>query len=182
MDSVTTHRARPWIDTCAELCALGEQVDIDQFDQVVNQLGDATRRWFLTGQGRSGYVAAMAATRLMHIGHTCHLAGEATTPAVHTGDGLIVVSGSGSTPAGVRHARTARAEGADVIAVTRDAGSPLAQHATVTLQVPPSPTAQLGGNLFEQATLLILDTVINTLAGQIDDVAAGLRLRHANLQ
>jgi 6-phospho-3-hexuloisomerase len=148
----------------------------------VTVLADPGRRWFLTGQGRSGLVAAMVAMRLMHLGRECHVVGEATAPAVCTGDGLIAISGSGTTATTLRHARTARAEAATVAAVTRCAASDLARLADVTLRIPARSSEQLGGNLFEQAALIALDSAVNTLATGLPDARERLRCRHSNMQ
>jgi 6-phospho-3-hexuloisomerase len=61
-------------------------------------LANRSRRWYASGQGRSGLVAQMAAMRLMHVGFDAHVVGEATAPAIGSRDGLLVVSGSGETP------------------------------------------------------------------------------------
>jgi 6-phospho-3-hexuloisomerase len=60
----------------------------------------------------------MAAMKLMHLGHTVHVAGDTTTPATATGDLLLVASGSGTTPGVVKAAETATRAGAHVAAFT----------------------------------------------------------------
>jgi 6-phospho-3-hexuloisomerase len=54
---------------------------------------DRTRRWFCSGQGRSGLVAQMVAMRLMHVGFDVHAVGEPTAPSIREGDGLVMISG-----------------------------------------------------------------------------------------
>jgi len=68
------------------------------------------------------------------------------------------------------------------VAVSRERESQLAAIADVLLQLPVTRTSQLGGNLFEQSALVVLDSVVNVLADSLPDAAAGLRIRHANLQ
>ena len=53
----------------------------------------------------------MAAMRLMHLGLTVHIAGDTTTPAITSGDLLLVASGSGTTSGVVKSAETARKPG-----------------------------------------------------------------------
>ncbi|MGH3253948.1 MAG: SIS domain-containing protein [Streptosporangiaceae bacterium] len=166
----------------AEIHELSARVAEQDFWAVVDAFGDEARRWFFTGQGRSGLVAAQVAMRFMHIGRDCHVVGEATAPSIRTGDGLLVISGSGATHSSVHFAGLARAEGATTVTVSRMRDGPLAAMSDVILQVPVTSTAQLGGNLFEQTALVLLDSVVNTLAASLPDPAAGLRLRHANLQ
>jgi 6-phospho-3-hexuloisomerase len=120
--------------------------------------------------------------RFMHIGRQCHVVGEATTPSIRQEDGLIVVSGSGKTATSVRQAEAARREGAIVASVTRTPESPLALLSDVVLRVPVLSSSQLGGDLFEQSALILLDSAANALGEDLPNAAAELRLRHANLQ
>jgi 6-phospho-3-hexuloisomerase len=99
------------------------------------------RRWFCSGQGRSGQgrsglVAQMAAMRLMHVGFEAHAVGEATAPSICDGDGLVMISGSGETPVTLHLARLARRFGAHILAVTARADSTLARLADLVLEVP----------------------------------------------
>lgn len=164
-----------------EACALGARLRDEDLQALVEVFEDKTRRWFFEGQGRSGLVAAMVAMRFMHLDRQAHLVGEATAPAIRSGDGLVLVSGSGATPTSVRHAEVARREGATVVTVTYSPDSAAAKLADLVVALPAKPSVQLGGSLFEQATLLVFDGVIATLAGMVDDAAARLRARHSNL-
>jgi 6-phospho-3-hexuloisomerase len=137
--------------------------------------------WFCTGQGRSGLVASMAAMRLMHLGLRAHVVGEATAPAARAGDALLALSASGTTPVTVHLARTAAAAGARVVALTRDAASPLADLADVLVVVPRSQSSQFGGSAFEQACLLLLDAAALAVAPG-PEAQARMRERHATLQ
>ncbi|WP_082579683.1 SIS domain-containing protein [Arthrobacter sp. Soil736] len=143
-------------------------------------LAAPTQRWFTTGQGRSGLVAAMVAMRLMHLGHDAHLVGEATAPSVRAGDGLILFSRSGTTPITVAQAQTASAEGATVMAVTENADSPLAGAAKVVLRVPAGPSQQFGGSRFEQAALVLFDGIMFSLAPSPESQRT-MQYRHDNL-
>ncbi len=55
-------------------------VSSEQMSNAAALFADRSRRWFWSGQGRSGLVARMAAMRLMHVGFDAHAVGEATTP------------------------------------------------------------------------------------------------------
>ena len=102
------------------------QVDALDFDRFVDELRVSQRRWFCTGQGRSGLVAQMAAMRLIHLGHRTHVVREATAPAITGGDALLVFSASGTTPLSLHFAETARGVSAVVVltpAATMAAGA-----------------------------------------------------------
>jgi hypothetical protein len=59
---------------------------------------DCGRRWFAAGRAGSGLIATMAAMRLMHVRFDAHAVGEATSPSIGAGDGLVMISGSGRDP------------------------------------------------------------------------------------
>jgi 6-phospho-3-hexuloisomerase len=147
-------------------------------------------RIFVLGAGRSGLALQMTAMRLMHLGFVVHVVGEVTAPAIGPNDVLLTASGSGTTGAIVRSAEVAAAVGADVVAITAAAASPLAGLASVLVVVPAagkldrsaSVSAQYAGSLFEQTLLLLGDAVFHTLWARSAKSADELWPRHANLE
>lgn len=166
----------------AELADVLANVDPQQFDVFAAACHDPERRWFFTGQGRSGLVAQMAAMRFMHLGREAHVVGEATAPSVRAGDGFVVVSGSGETPVSVAFARRARDEGALVLLVTGNPDSSLGSLADHVLVAPVGQSDQLMGNLVEQSSLLLLDAVAMHIAAADPAARAAMAHRHTNLQ
>lgn len=147
------------------------------------------RSVFVIGNGRSGLAAQMAAMRLVHLGLRVHVVGESTAPAIGDADTLIAVSGSGTTPVVMHAAEIARKSGADVVAVTTAAGSPLARGADVAVILPAadkqdhtgSASRQYAGSLFEQTVLLAFDAQFHALWINSNQTAERLWARHANL-
>lgn len=182
MDKEQTDQSRPWLAVGREIADLLERIDAKSFFQVVEAFDDEARRWFFSGQGRSGLAARMAAMRFMHLGRNVHFVGEATAPSIRHGDGLAIVSGSGETPVSVNFARIAKSEGAQVILITREPNSTLAGIADTTLLAPVTATRQFGGSLFEQISLVLFDAVILELAGRVPDAHQRMLRRHTNLQ
>lgn len=164
-----------------EVAAVATAVDAAELEALSHQLA-AAERVHVTGQGRSGLVARMVAMRLMHLGLPASAVGEATAPAIAAADTLVVISGSGRTPTSVHQATAARRIGAAIVLVSRDADQAIAELADLVVHVPARESAQLGSNLFEQASLLVLDAVTLDLAANIPDAADRLRRHHANLQ
>jgi 6-phospho-3-hexuloisomerase len=123
-------------------------------------------RIFVTGEGRSGFMARAFAMRLMHLGSDVHVIGETVTPALHPGDLLVAISGSGTTETTVRHAERAT----NVLAVTSDPDSPLAQHAETVWHIPAATKYQRNGtiqplsSLFDQCTHIVLDVACLAIA------------------
>lgn len=145
---------------------------------------------FVLGAGRSGLALRMTAMRLMHLGLTVHIVGEVTTPAIGRQDVLLVASGSGTTEALVRSARTALDVGAAVITLTTATKSPLANLSSVLVEVPAAEkldraatkSVQYAGSLFEQAVVTIGDAFFHSLWMRSGQSADDLWPRHANLE
>lgn len=182
MDAVTAAGSRPWLAVGQEIADLLGRFDEDGFAALLSELADEQRRWFFTGQGRSGLSAKMAAMRLMHLGRQVHMLGEVTAPSVRSGDGLLVVSGSGTTPVSLGFARIAKAEGARVVLLTYRPDSPIAQMADVVLTIPVEQSQQLGGSLFEQSSLIALDAAMFAIAAELPDAPGRLAHLHTNMQ
>lgn len=180
--SVTASGRPAWTIVLDELTASLAEVDPAVFARIRHEFGDPDRRWFFSGQGRSGLSATMVAMRVMHIGRETHVIGEATSPSVREGDGIVFFSSSGETPVTVAFAQIARDEGATIIAVTGSSGSSLAELADLVLVIPCEDSVQLGRNLFEQGSLLVMDALVNDLARDIQDPGGVLAYRHTNLQ
>ena len=148
----------------------------------------AAKRIFVFGEGRSGLVLRMIAMRLVHLGRTVHVVGDATTPAITPDDLLIAGSGSGATPVTVLIAGQAHRAGCRVLAVTATPGSALMAVADLAL-VLGTPTKwssgtggsiQPGGSLFEQSMLILFDALFLSMGGE--SAAAQIASRHANLE
>lgn len=147
-------------------------------------------RVFVAGAGRSGLVLRMAAMRLMHLGLDVHVAGDTTTPAIGSGDLLLVASGSGTTSGVVKAAETAAKVGARIAAFTTNPDSPLAALADALVVIPAaqktdhgsSVTRQYSGSLFEQVLFLTTEAVFQSLWDNDATPAEELWLRHANLE
>ena len=182
MDTGQVDQSRPWMAVGQEITDILQRIDPASFFAVAEVFADATRRWFFSGQGRSGLAAQMAAMRFMHMGRQVHFVGEVTAPSIRKGDGLLIVSGSGETAVSVNFARIASSEGAEVVLLTHKPNSTLAGIADAVLLVPVEQTAQFGGSLFEQSSLVLLDAIVLELARGIPDAHQRMSRRHANLQ
>ncbi len=172
-----------------ELTELLQRVRDDEVQALCDLIVGA-RRIFVTGQGRSGLLVRMFALRLMQLGLTVLVVGDATTPGIAAGDVLVVCSASGETPGAVSPARRAREAGATVSAVVARAGSTLGQLAQCTVLVPgetPKLSRQQASRLplatvLEQAMLVVLDGVIGCLAERLGQDNRTMMERHANLE
>ncbi|MDQ4501278.1 SIS domain-containing protein [Sinomonas sp. ASV322] len=177
-DAVTT----AWNVVGTEVAQALNGIDPAAFQAFCGLFEDRSRRWFFSGQGRSGLVAEMAAMRFMHYGFETHVLGESTAPSVRSGDGLLLVSNSGKTPVTSSFARIARAEGATIAVVTSNAASPLAEAADAAIELRSQGSGQFAGSLFEQGALLLLDAVVLDITGGDPATYARMAARHTNMQ
>jgi 6-phospho-3-hexuloisomerase len=182
MDQGPIAQSGTWLAVGREIAETLERVDAQAFRRFVDVFRDEKRRWFFSGQGRSGLVAQMAAMRFMHLGRPAHFVGEATAPSIRAGDGLCLVSGSGKTPVTVHFAKTAKDEGAKIALITREPDSALAKLADCVLHAPVETTRQFGGSLFEQTSLILFDAIVLELMQAAPDPHRTMLRRHTNLQ
>ncbi|MEE2570609.1 6-phospho-3-hexuloisomerase [Pseudarthrobacter sp. J64] len=172
-----------------EIEATTAKIDEQQIAAVTGQI-NAAGRIFVAGAGRSGLVLRMAAMRLMHLGLNVHVAGDTTTPAISSGDLLLVASGSGTTSGVVKSAETAAKAGARIAAFTTNPESPLAGLADAVVVIPAaqktdhgsSVSRQYAGSLFEQVLFVATEALFQSLWDNDAQPAEQLWLRHANLE
>ena len=170
MDQGPIAQSGAWLAVGREIAETLERVDARAFERFVEVFRDEQRRWFFSGQGRSGLVAEMAAMRFMHIDRPAHFVGEATAPSIRAGDGLFLVSGSGNTPVTIHFARIAKDEGAEIALITREPDSALAKLAHFVLHVPiESNAASSAEAVFEQTSLILLDAIVLELMRAVPD-------------
>jgi len=170
----------------------GERI-LEEINQTLGKTGEKPReeliseieqakRVFIAGAGRSGLVGRMFAMRLSHLGKEVHIAGSTLCPPIGPGDLLIAISSSGKTGTTLLHGRTAKKASARIAAITGSKTSPLARLADRTMVIPAGPTIQPGNSLFEQASLILLDTVILRYQQSQRIPPSRLKKRHANLE
>lgn len=177
-----------------------DKVDEKELKRIVTYLINS-RRVFVYGLGRSGYVGKSFAARLSHLKFEVFVVGETITPAVMDGDVFFAISGSGETDSMIHSARVAKKENVRVIAITSNKNSTLAKLADSVLHVKGrtkndikradyvadqiagkhAPLSPLG-TLFEDACMVILDGLIVELMQILRKTEADMARRHANIE
>jgi 6-phospho-3-hexuloisomerase len=160
------------------------------------------KRIYVMGAGRSGLVAKSFAMRLMHLGMMSYVVGETITPALQTGDLIVVLSGSGKTRTIVEIVQTAKEIGGRIALITSNSDSPIGKMAESRVmienfrdKVPDESQAyetrqMLGehksfaplGTLFETAALTFCDAIISRLMEITHTEESDLKDRHANIE
>lgn len=172
---------------------LNRSVDLisnDEAEKLVNGILES-KKIFVAGAGRSGFMAKSFAMRMMHMGIDAYVIGETVTPTFEKDDILIIGSGSGETKGLVSMAEKAKSIGGTIAAVTIFPESTIGQLADITIKLPGSPkdqsesdfkTIQPMGSLFEQTLLLFYDAVILRFMEKKGLDTKKMYGKHANLE
>ncbi|MFA5895567.1 MAG: SIS domain-containing protein [Thermoplasmata archaeon] len=144
----------------------------------------SAKKLFVYGVGRSGLAARAFAMRMVQLGIDCYFIGETITPVVNDGDAVLIVSNTGSTMSAIQVVNIARRVGAKVVSVTGGRGSKLSHASNVVLLIQTNgDPARLRlaplGTLFEDAALILLDSVIAQVMERLGQSEADMRNRHA---
>lgn len=178
--AIVRRRVEEALTELNEVTAAVDPADVARLIEALR--GASTLHW--GGHGRSGLVAKALAMRFMHLGYRSHVIGETATPGLEPSDVVCLLSSSGSGSAR-RQAEAAKLTGATVVALTAKTETPLAELADVICVVPARTevaSVQHAGSLFEQACLILGDSVCGALQ-RIDAVPVEMmNARHATLQ
>ena len=175
-----------------ELYKYGKLIKEDEVKEVV-ELCQKANRIFIAVAGRSGFCARGFANRMMHLGFTVYFVGETTTPSIQEGDLLIVGSGSGTTASLVSDCKKAKAQRATIATLTICPEAPIGEMADAIITIPGATqknaehtndvvTEQPGGNLFEQLSWLIYDSIVMDLMPILGETEDTMFKRHANME
>ena len=174
--------------------------DEDVGDSSLNcSMQSASTSW---GRDRSGLVAKAFAMRLMHLGMHAFVVGETITPALDTGDIMVIFSGSGRTKTIADIAETAKGIGAKICLITSnsdsrigrisdciviiehqrdDAGDEAVEFEIRQMMGDHKSFAPLG-TLFETASMVFADAVISRLMEITKTDELALKNRHTNIE
>ncbi len=174
---------------CEALERIFATADEEKLAKLVDEIGKANRV-FVLGKGRSGIVMRMFAMRLMHLGLTAYVVDETTTPGIGRDDLLLIGSGSGKTRTCVLLAGLAKEAGAHIGLITAAPGpSPIAEMADFSASLPVGSVVarlgtveQFGGSYFEEALLVCMDAIVETLREKYGIEDGFMKERHANLE
>ncbi len=180
-----------------------DKLDLKEVERLIELLLEAKdKKIFTVGMGRSGFVARAFALRLMNLGFNVYFLGETITPAAEKGDLLIAISGTGSTKMILTASSAAREIGATVIAITSFAGSPLGKLADLVVTIKGRTKAGMPreddylarqiigerepltplGSIFENNSMVFLDSLIVELMHRLGRTEADLKRRHATIE
>jgi len=171
------------IDHISSLYDKIQETQVKEFVENLHKLDAEGKYTYVYGAGRSGLIGKALVTRLTNLKYNAFFIGSESAPAMHAGDAVILISGSGETPDVVNRARTSKELRAIVFGVTSRPESRLRKYCDHILEVSGktkmdvpknnyldreqkglyAPLSPLG-NLFECSALIVLDSIISDLA------------------
>jgi 6-phospho-3-hexuloisomerase len=168
--------------------------------QSLMKVRENNKKILVVGAGRSGLVGKAFAMRLMHLGFNVFVLSETITPYVGEGDMVLVISGSGKTTVPLTAAKMAKELGSIVLAITSHDDSPLAKTADLVVNIPGRRelsneheynVRQLRGTheslapmgtIFEDTSMIFLDSIIAELMNRLNFYEEVMRKRHATIE
>ena len=179
---------------------------IDEFDQIISELSKINcgltnekadqilkmflnaKSIFLSGEGRSGLMINALANRLTQFGLSVHIVNEVTAPAIGKDDLLIFNSASGKSSILISQEESAKKANAKIIVFTANKKALLSQKSDVSILIDAQDKDIAGssiqpmGSLYEQASLLLFDSlVLRALHNNLVTVSQ-LRSVHSNIE
>jgi 6-phospho-3-hexuloisomerase len=196
------HRVQEMMRLMAsKIRTIANSISDDDVGKFIEELLKA-KRIYVMGAGRSGLVAKAFAMRLMHLGFQAFVVGETITPALNSGDVMVIFSGSGRTKTVADIAETGKEIGAHICLITANADSRIGKVADCIViiehhrddveddAVEFEIRQMMGdhksfaplGTLFETASMVFADAVISRMMEitQVDESA--LKNRHTNIE
>lgn len=169
-----------------EVIELADKLPLQCMADFEKQITSANRLFFYA-VGRCGLVLRMFAMRLMHLGFTCHVIGEVTTPSITKDDLLVTASGSGRTPTVQAVIQQAKAVGTPVTLLTSSQNLLLRDQVNYSIGIPGTSkldvtSRQPPGSIFEQMLLCFLEETIYYLMRSRHVDAHAIMARHANVE
>ncbi|MGM0804373.1 MAG: 6-phospho-3-hexuloisomerase [Bacillota bacterium] len=173
-----------------ELSQTVRLISDEETENLVDRILES-KKIFVAGAGRSGFMGKSFVMRMMHMGIDAYVVGETVTASFEKDDLLIIGSGSGETKTLVAIAEKAKSLGGTVAAITISPESTIGELADITVRLPgitkdqsegDFKTIQPMGSLFEQTMLLIYDAIILRFMEKKGLDSNKMYGKHANLE
>lgn len=173
-----------------------ERVSEDQIEKVLDAILK-TSKIFVVGVGHSGLIGKILAMKLAHLGFSCWVVGDVTTPPLKEKDVLIAISQSGETSTILTLVKKAKSFGGKIIAVTSSPKSTLTRLADICLVIPAKveklefPVLSFlgeeehkntSGALFGLNMFVLFYGLVCELAARTNQSPHQIDLRHANIE
>ncbi len=196
------HRVQDTMRLMASLIrAFADSISDEEVNAFIDEILKANRI-FVMGAGRSGLVAKAFAMRLMHLGFQSFVVGETITPALRSGDVMVIFSSSGETKTVADLAETAKGIGGRICLITSRRDSRIGRIADCIVTIESHRDQNLEksgeyeirqmmgehksfaplGTLFETASMVFADAVISRLMEITKTEVSAMKARHTTLE
>jgi 6-phospho-3-hexuloisomerase len=197
-----SHRVQVMMRMMAsKIRSIANSLSPEDVEKFISELLNA-KRIYVIGAGRSGLVAKAFAMRLMHLGLQVYVVGETITPALNSGDVMVIFSGSGRTKTVADLAETAKEIGGRICLITSNPDSRIGKIADCIViiehhrDVVSDDAAEFEirqmmgehmsfaplGTLFETASMVFADAVISRMMEITRTDENALKNRHTNIE
>ncbi|WEV40299.1 SIS domain-containing protein [Lactobacillus sp. ESL0681] len=167
---------------------MSEKIVPAQTQKLVDNILHA-KHILVSGAGRSELMGRAFANRLVHLGLSVNVVGDITCPHTQENDLLLLISGSGETKKLLVEAQQAVDNHVKVAAITANSSSSLGKIADDILVIPAQSkkskimtSSQPMGALFEQASLLVCDSLVLNLMQKLGETNESMSARHADIE
>ena len=167
-----------------EISQAGSLIANEDLEMLVEHILHS-KKVFVYGAGRSGFMLKAFAMRMMHMGIDAYVVGETVTATYEKGDLLIVGTGSGETRSILTIVEKAKNIGGRITALTISPDSTvgkLADGSPKDRGKEEAKSIQPMGSLFEQLLLIVLDSVILKYMDIKELDSNKMYGKHANLE
>ena len=167
-----------------KISKLIDEVNLKKFIRLISD----SKRIFIYGAGRSGFIGRCLAQRLMHIGFDSCFISDAVTKRYTTLDCVILISGSGNTISTNAISREAKKIGGKIILITSNPGCEIAKMADLIIdlksktKISKEKSLAPYTSLFDSATLAFSDAIARVIMNEQDIQEDEINLRHASLE
>ncbi|MHA1753616.1 MAG: 6-phospho-3-hexuloisomerase [Candidatus Helarchaeota archaeon] len=161
--------------------------DINEFVKYIYD----SRKIFIYGAGRSGFIGRAFAQRLMHLGFDSIFIGDSITPQFIANDLLILISGSGKTTSTVAIARKSKELNGKIILITSHPESTIGKISDLIINIQSKSKADLNSghdilapytSLFDITTLAFFDSIARVIMDEKNITEQDINRRHATLE
>ena len=162
----------------------------DEINNLVSEIY-RSRKIFIYGAGRSGFIGRAFAQRLMHLGLDSVFIGDSITPQFKKDDLLILISGSGETTTPFSIAQKCKKLDGKLVLITSHPQSTIGRLADIIINIKSKSKSDLNENsetlapytsLFDITTLALFDSIARVIMDEKQITERDIDMRHATLE
>ena len=166
------------------------EIEIERINEITKLIYNS-RKIFIYGAGRSGFIGRAFAQRLMHLGVDSVFIGDSITPQFIENDLLILISGSGETSSPVAIAKKCKKLKGKIILITSHPESSIGKISNSIINIKSKSKADLQKSsdilapytsLFDITTLAFFDSLARVIMDDKNITEIDIDKRHATLE